>query len=158
MKILKCTMIFALLFSLLSACSTLPRGFEFTPDQALVHQASGTAFPEQIASFSRSFPVSYNYEGTDISVNYQSKGSLPSNLDMYVFPASNVNGPIGLTNQHSDFVRRIIERGGVVRLESDEDVQVTQAGELHAAKQATFTYSDVFGEVRQKLFSILGTI
>jgi hypothetical protein len=123
MKILKYTITFALLFSLLAACATLPRGFEFTPDKVLVYQASGTAFPGQIASFSRTNPVSYNSEGTDISVNYRSKGLFQSNLDMYVFPASNVKGPIGLTKQHSDFVRTIIKSHPNVVVESDADVK-----------------------------------
>jgi ankyrin repeat protein len=154
MKILKITATFVLLLSLL-ACSTIPRGFEFTPDKVLMHQASGTAFPEQIASFTRNIPVSYNSEATDISVNYRSKQALPGNLDVYVFPAIDWKGPIGLTNQHSDFVRTIMKKHPDAVVESDADTQVTQAGELQAATQATFTYSDVFGGVRQKLFSIL---
>jgi hypothetical protein len=155
MKIQRYLIIFPLLFGLFVGCSTIPRGFEIAPDQSLVHQASGTVFLKQIASFTRTRPVRYNAEGTDISVNYQSEPPLVSNLDMYVFPASTKDGPIGLKNQHADYVRRIVSMHPGTVVESDEDVQVTQAGGLRYVKQAIFTYSGVLGGKRQPLFSIL---
>jgi ankyrin repeat protein len=155
MKKMKCVVIPALLLGLLTACSTLPHGFEYTPDQVLVHQASGTSFPMQIAGFSRSTPVSYNPQGTDISVHYESTGSMRSSLDMYVFPAGNAEGPIGLARQHDDFVSSIIQEHAGVIVESDADVALSQAGEMHDAKQAAFAYTEEFSGFRQKLFSQL---
>ena len=155
MKIMRCPVAFALLLSLLVACSTIPRGFELTQDQVLVHQASGTVFPEHIGSFSRSHQANYNSEGTDISVNYQSQAPWLCNLDMYVFPSVTANGPIGMRNQHSDFVRSIVRMHPGVVVESDADVLVTQGGQSQHAKQATFIYSGSLGGVREKLFSIL---
>jgi ankyrin repeat protein len=74
---------------------------------------------------------------------------------MYVFPAGNADGPIGLERQHNDFIGSIIKEHVGVIVESDADVALSQAGEMHDAKQATFAYTDEFSGSRQRLFSQL---
>jgi hypothetical protein len=140
---------------LLIGCTTTPRGFEITPDRMMVHLASGTAFPETIASFTRGSSATYNAERTDISVNYSLRGARAPFLDMYVFPASDANGPISLISQHEDFVASIrrLHPGAVA--ESDSDVYVMQGGVRHRAAQATFTYSEGPYAFGRRAYSLL---
>jgi hypothetical protein len=157
MKKLHPAIIFSsILICLMIGCATIPKGFELAPDKALVHMASGAAFPETIASFTRGSPTSYNAEGTDISVQYFMLGARAPFLDMYIFPGSDANGPIGLIRQHVDFVASVTRLHPGAAAESDSDVYVTQGGARHRATQATFTYPEqglyTFG---RKLYSLL---
>lgn len=155
MRVVRFLLAFVLGSGLLVACATIPRGFELTPDEVLLHPASGTAFPAQIGAFSRGSPFSYNSEGTDVSVHYQAQTPWPCSLDMYVYPASTPNGPIGMRNQHSDFVETIVRMHPGAVVNSDSDAQVDQAGERFDAKETSFTYRGSLGGPSQALFSLL---
>ncbi len=139
----------------LVSCSTIPNSFQLTPEKVLVHQPSGTEFLQSVAGFSRTQPVSYNEPGTDVSVNYQVLEPALCSLDMYVFPASNVAGPIGILNQHGDWVRTIMaeHRGAVA--ESDARVEVTAGGGTREAEHAVFSYTDVLAGLSRKVSSVL---
>jgi hypothetical protein len=149
----------ALVLALSVACSTIPRGFDLAPDGVLTHAASGTRFPEQVTAtdcvLSRTGPSSYNPEATDVSVNYQSKSGFRCNLDWYVFPATTPTGPLGLRNQHRDFIQTVVRMHSNVRVEDDAFVEVTQDGKLQQAMQATLTYSGFLGGLHQEVFSLL---
>ncbi len=144
-----------LLCALLTACSSVPTGFEVTPDQVALHRLSGTEFPPTIATLSRVGLANYDSEGTDVSANYQTVTPMPILVSMYVFPASNSRGPIALSRTHGDHLRGVVEAHAGALLESDTAAQVVKNGEQIAGKQATFTYSDDFAGGVRKLYSVL---
>ncbi len=140
---------------LITGCATIPKGFETSADQSLVHLASGTAFPPSIGSFTRGSPTAYDATGADISVMYFIPGAEGPYVDMYVFPASDANGPIGLIRQHVDFIASIRQLHPGATAESDTDVYVVQGGVPHRASQATFTYPSGPYAFGRRLYSML---
>jgi hypothetical protein len=155
MKNMKTIVTLTFLCLVLSGCSTIPPGFVVSPDDILTHRLSGTTFPVKIGSFTRVSPVSYDDQGTDISVDYQVKAPLPIVLDMYVYPGRDKNGPIGLSDHYAACVKAVMYYHPKAQAESESDTQITQTGESIDARLAMFTYDDQFGGKGQDLVSVL---
>lgn len=104
-----CVISFIALLLSLSSCATLPVGFSSSDRAVVTHDLSGVAFRQSIEIMERYNITTFDANGYDIGVHYQSNRELPVIITEYIYPSVWQGEIVPLKKHFADVSEEIVK-------------------------------------------------